>query len=67
MGLLSSPCPGALLQGTCPRDYREVSKGVGAHLVLERACGLRALGPNTVPRELRTFSVVFYVPFCPFA
>ena len=63
MGLLSSPCPGALLQGTCPRDYKEVSKGAGAHLVLDHACELQALGPNIVPKGLHMFSLVFYVPF----
>lgn len=64
MVLLSPPCPGALLQGTCPKDYKEVSKGAGAHLVLEHAGGLQALGPNIVPKGLQMFSLVFYVPFC---
>ena len=69
MVLLSPPCPGALLQGTCPKDYKEVSKGAGAHLVLEHAGGLQALGPNVVPKGLQTvfcfFFLVFYVPFRP--
>lgn len=68
MVLLSPPCPGALLQGTCPKDYKEVSKGAGARLVLEHAGGLQALGPNVVPKGLQRvffFFLVFYVPFCP--
>ena len=33
MVLLSPPCPGALLQGTCPKDYKEVSKEAAAGTV----------------------------------
>ena len=65
MVLLSPPCPGALLQGTCPKDYKEVSKGAGAHLVLEHAGGLQALGPNVVPKGLQTvFFFFFWFSMC---
>lgn len=51
---LSPPCPGALLQGTCPKDCKEVSKGAGARLVLEHAA-VAALGPNECLRACKGF------------
>ena len=46
--------PWSLLQGTRPRDYREVGKGLGPVLVLlDHADGWRAPSPNTVTVGLR--------------
>lgn len=40
-----------------------MSKGAGAHLVLEHAGGLQALGPNVVPKGLQTVFCFFFFWF----